>query len=41
MREEFSNSPPDGFVVFDDQGNEVRRWFVTARKLNEVDHSHV
>ncbi len=27
----FSQTPPDGFVIFDSDGNEVRRWFSSAR----------
>jgi hypothetical protein len=31
MRERELVSPPDGFIVFDGSGNEVRRWFGSAR----------
>jgi hypothetical protein len=31
MRRKHPNSPPDGFLVFDSAGNEVRRWFESAR----------
>jgi hypothetical protein len=27
VRLRFTTSPPDGFVVFDENGNELRRWF--------------
>jgi hypothetical protein len=27
MREKHSLYPPDGFLVFDEAGNELRRWF--------------
>ena len=27
MRRKYPNTPPDGFLVFDSNGNEVRRWF--------------
>lgn len=27
MRERHSATPPDGFLVFDSDGREVRRWF--------------
>jgi hypothetical protein len=32
MREKHSLDPPDGFLVFDDEGNEVRRWFRSPRR---------
>jgi len=28
MRRKHDNTPPDGFLVFDSAGSEVRRWFV-------------
>jgi hypothetical protein len=28
MRCKHDNTPPDGFLVFDSVGSEVRRWFV-------------
>lgn len=31
MQERNLVSPPDGFIVFDGKGNEVRRWFGSAR----------
>ena len=31
MRGKYPNTPPDGFLVFDGAGNEVRRWFESAR----------
>jgi hypothetical protein len=31
MRGKYPNTPPDGFLVFDGVGNEVRRWFESAR----------
>ena len=31
MRSKHPNTPPDGFLVFDSTGNEVRRWFELAR----------
>jgi hypothetical protein len=31
MRRKYPNTPPDGFLVFDDAGHEVRRWFESAR----------
>ena len=31
MRRRHPNTPPDGFLVFDSAGNEVRRWFEAAR----------
>ena len=31
MRCKYPNTPPDGFLVFDSAGNEVRRWFESAR----------
>jgi hypothetical protein len=31
MRRRHSDTPPDGFLVFDSAGNEVRRWFESAR----------
>jgi hypothetical protein len=27
MRRKYSQAPPDGFIVFDSKGNELRRWF--------------
>ena len=27
MRDKYPTTPPDGFLVFDGAGNEVRRWF--------------
>jgi hypothetical protein len=31
MRRRHSNTPPDSFLVLDSAGNEVRRWFNSAR----------
>jgi hypothetical protein len=31
MREKHPFDLPDGFLVFDDEGNEVRRWFRSPR----------
>ncbi len=31
MRHAYPQTPPQGFVVFDTDGNEVRRWFGSAR----------
>ena len=31
MRGKYPNTPPDGFLVFDGDGNEVRRWFESVR----------
>lgn len=31
MRRKHPSTPPDGFLVFDSDGNEVRRWFESAR----------
>ena len=31
MRGKYPNTPPDGFLVFDGAGTEVRRWFESAR----------
>ena len=31
MRLKYPNTPPDGFLVFNSDGNEVRRWFESAR----------
>jgi ribose 1,5-bisphosphokinase PhnN len=31
MRRTYPGLPPDGFLVFDNDGNEVRRWFETVR----------
>jgi hypothetical protein len=31
MREKHSLYPPDGFLVFDENDNEVRRWFRSPR----------
>ena len=31
MRGKCPSAPPDGFLVFDSAGNEVRRWFESAR----------
>ena len=31
MRLKYPNTPPDGFLVFDSDGIEVRRWFGSAR----------
>jgi hypothetical protein len=31
MRLKYPNTPPDGFLVFDGDGIEVRRWFGSAR----------
>ncbi len=31
MREKNTKAPPDGFFVFDSEGNEIRRWFGSAR----------
>jgi hypothetical protein len=27
MRHKYSRTPPDGFIVFDDSGKEIARWF--------------
>jgi hypothetical protein len=32
MRERHAKTPPDGFIVFDEAGNERRRWFGSSRK---------
>jgi hypothetical protein len=34
MREEFSHCPPDGFLVFDQKGQEVRRWFGSSGRVD-------
>ena len=31
LRRKYPGSPPDGFLVIDNDGNEVRRWFESAR----------
>jgi hypothetical protein len=31
MRLKYPNTPPDGFLVFNSDGIEVRRWFESAR----------
>jgi hypothetical protein len=31
MRRKHANTPPDGFLIFDSAGNEVRRWFGSPR----------
>jgi len=31
MRREYPGTPPDGFLVFDSTGDEVRRWFESPR----------
>jgi ribose 1,5-bisphosphokinase PhnN len=31
MRRQYPGSPLDGFLVIDNDGNEVRRWFETVR----------
>ena len=31
MRLKYPNTPPDGFLIFNSDGNEVRRWFESAR----------
>jgi hypothetical protein len=31
MREKHPQTPPDGFLVFDSNGDEVRRWFGSVR----------
>jgi hypothetical protein len=31
MRKKHAQAPPDGFLVFDEVGNELRRWFRTPR----------
>ena len=31
MRREYPGTPPDGFLVFDNTGDEVRRWFESPR----------
>jgi hypothetical protein len=33
MRGKHPNTPPDGFLVFDGAGAEVRRWFQSGRPL--------
>jgi hypothetical protein len=33
MRRKNPNTPPDGFLVFDD-GDEVRRWFESVRPMS-------
>jgi len=32
MRDKYPNAPPDGFLVFDGAGTEVRRWFGSPRR---------
>jgi hypothetical protein len=32
MRRKYPSAPPDGFLVFDSAGDEVRRWFESARR---------
>jgi hypothetical protein len=31
MRQMHSSNPPDGFLVFDTNGKEIRRWFGSER----------
>ncbi len=31
MREKHPSNPPDGFLIFDGEGKEVRRWFGSER----------
>ena len=31
VRREFPNSPPDGFLIFDRERNEMVRWFYPGR----------
>jgi hypothetical protein len=31
MRRKYPNTPPDGFLVFNGAGNELRRWFESPR----------
>jgi hypothetical protein len=31
MRKRHAQTPPDGFLVFDEGGTELRRWFGTPR----------
>ena len=31
MQERELEMPPDGFLIFDEGGHEVRRWFASAR----------
>jgi hypothetical protein len=31
MRRKYPSTPPDGFLVFDSAGKEMRRWFELAR----------
>jgi hypothetical protein len=31
IREKHPMNPPDGFLVFDEAGNELRRWFASER----------
>ena len=33
MRFKYPDTPPDGFLVFDSAGDEVRRWFESARPI--------
>jgi hypothetical protein len=33
MRGRHPNTPPDGFLIFDGAGTEVRRWFQSPRPL--------
>ena len=32
MRDRYPNTPPDGFLVFDNVGTKVRRWFGSPRR---------
>jgi hypothetical protein len=34
MREEFAHCPPDGFLVFNHEGREVRRWFGSTARID-------
>jgi hypothetical protein len=34
MRRKYPGTPPDGFLVFDSDGDEVRRWFESPRSLS-------
>jgi hypothetical protein len=36
MRGKHPHTPPDGFIVLDGTGHEVRRWFESARPKNET-----
>jgi hypothetical protein len=34
MRLQFAGAPPDGFLVFDSGGKQVRRWFGSKRPID-------